>query len=237
MNILIVEDDFAFALDIEMYLNDLGYRDVEVTDKLKDAHHLIATKDIDLVIIDVNLNNNLSGVEFAAELQSTQAAVIFVTGLNDDKTYQAARLVKHAGFLIKPFDRVTLQSCIDRIIKLKENAKSLPEPSFVEDSFFIKQNDALRRIDCSDILWVEADGNYINIQLDGKKFVTKMSLTKMEKKFNVPYLIRAHKKFLVNIRKVDTVQSTSELLINDASIPIGPKFRSDLLKTIHQAKY
>jgi len=100
-------------------------------------------------------------------------------------------LTKPSGFLVKPFDKVTLQSCIDRVFK--------------------EQNKLSENVDLKSL--------------------------KVQQKMNVPYFVRAHKKFLVNIKKIDKLYSASELLINGQIIPIGSKFRADLLNKIDKVDY
>lgn len=241
MKILIVEDDFSLALDVEMYLKYLGYSDISIIDNGRGALRLVNSEngDIDLVILDVNLNDDFTGIDVANKIIDKNIPIIFITILKDEKTFQEAMLTRPSGFLIKPFDKITLQSCIDRVFELKEkqsqeeNLKSC----LLEDSFFIKQNDILKRIEFDDILWIEADGNYIELHVVDKRYATKMSLTKVQQKINAPYFVRAHKKFLVNLRKVESINANSQLIINGRVIPIGSKFKTDLLKKIDSVDY
>ncbi len=239
MKILIVEDDFSLALEIEMYLKSLGYTNIAVTDNGKKAIKEVESGGYELLIVDVNLNGDFSGIDVVNKIADKTIPVIFITMLKDEKTFQEAMLTSPSGFLIKPFDKVTLQSCIDRVFDLKEKQMEKLEIKSVvlEDSFFVKQNDVLKRIEFDDILWIEADGNYIELHLDDKRYATKMSLTKVEQKIDAPYFVRAHKKFLINIKKIDSIPSSSELIINGRNIPIGSKFRSALLKKIEAVDY
>ena len=232
MKILIVEDDFAFALDIKLCLKALGYPDTIILDDSNAVSEMVENEKADLLIIDVNLNGDLSGIDVANKLNAKNIPIIFITALNDEQTFQEAMLVNPSGFLIKPFDKITLQSCIDRVVRREKRLLSgnKLKSMLLEDCFFIKQNDILKRIEFDDILWIEADGNYIELYVRGKRYATKMSLTKVEQKMNASYFVRAHKKFLVNIKKVDRISSSSELMINGKAIPIGSKYRAGLLK-------
>jgi len=239
MKILIVEDDFSLALEIEMYLKSLGYTDIVITDTGKKAIKAVEAESYDLLIVDVNLNDDFSGIDVVNKIGAKRIPVIFITMLKDEKTFQEAMLTSPSGFLIKPFDKVTLQSCIDRVFDLKEKQTEKMDIKSVvlEDSFFVKQNDVLKRIEFNDILWIEADGNYIELHLDDRRYATKMSLTKVEQRIDAPYFVRAHKKFLVNIKKIDSIPSPSQLVINGRNIPIGSKFRPALLKKIDAVNY
>lgn len=239
MKILIIEDDFSFAVDIEIGLKALGYSDIIIIDNSKLVLDTIRKEQPELLIIDVNLNDDLTGIEIANQLNPQNIPVIFITALRDEHTFQEAMQANPSAFLVKPFDKVTLQSCIDRVIKKSENvsAKKSLKSMLLDDCFFIKQNDVLKRIEFDDILWIEADGNYIVIHVDDKRYVAKMSLTRVQKKMSVPYFVRVHKKFLINIKKIETLNSTTELEIKGKAIPIGSKYRLDLLEVIKSVDY
>ncbi len=239
MKILIVEDDFSFAIDVEIGLKALGYSDIKIVDNVEDALKVVCKDGPGLLIIDVNLNNNLSGIDLANKLAAKQVPIIFITALNDETTFREAMQVNPSAFLVKPFDKVTLQSCIDRAVRqnIKRVRRGILKSLILDDCFFIKQNDLLKKIKFADILWIEADGNYIEIHVNQRRFVTKMSLTRVQEKMNTDYFVRVHKKFLVNIRKIDDFISTSELLINGKPIPVGSRYRSNLLEIINSVDY
>lgn len=239
MKILIIEDDFSFAVDVELGLKALGYTDITIVNNVDQVLELVQKQDFNLLIIDVNLNNDLSGIDLASQLRETNIPVIFITALKDEATFKEAMLVDPSAFLVKPFDKVTLQSCIDRAVKHKGTGykKNAPKSQILDGCFFIKQNDLLKKIEFEEILWIEADGNYIDVHLSGKRVATKISLTKVQEKINVPYFVRVHKKFLINIKKVDMIISSSELLINKKIIPIGSRYRSHLMRVINSVDY
>ncbi|MEZ4986457.1 MAG: response regulator [Saprospiraceae bacterium] len=55
LEVLIVEDDLSFALELEMLLADLGYSVASIVDNAKDALRQIASKSIDIILMDVGL--------------------------------------------------------------------------------------------------------------------------------------------------------------------------------------
>lgn len=78
--ILIVEDDALIAFDNEHALSDAGFAVVATVDNANDALRLIAMGDIDLVMTDVNLSGEGSGVDVARGARDAGIALLFVSG-------------------------------------------------------------------------------------------------------------------------------------------------------------
>lgn len=236
MKFLIVEDDFSLSLELEMFLKSLNYPDTESVSNKADAISVLASKKVDFLIVDVNLDENLGGLDLVKNIEDKDIPVIFITALKDEEIFKQVILTNPSGFLIKPFDKITLQSCIDRVLRQKASQVNLfedDESPILGESIFVKQNDKLKRVSFGDIHYIQADGNYIEIYLEHKRLVAKLSLTKVEQRMNVPYFIRVHKKFLVNINKIDQVKSVEEILIADKYIPVGAKYRPDLMDALN----
>jgi DNA-binding NarL/FixJ family response regulator len=67
-----------------------------------------------VVLMDVNLNNGMDGVETARALRArgADAAVIFVTGFGDPETARRIRAFGPSDYLLKPVEPETLEAAI-----------------------------------------------------------------------------------------------------------------------------
>lgn len=118
-------------------------------------------------------------------------------------------------------------------------AKTTPSPIRWEgafkknESFFIRNNNVLCRVDWSDIKWVHAEGNYCLINTSNKRFAVKISLVKLCKMLSPASFARIHKSYVVHLSFVDRINLNENVLyINDKEIPIGRAFKSNLLNSL-----
>ncbi len=112
--ILVVEDESIVARDIRNMLVGLGY---DVTDVVPDAKSaVLKSKEThpDIVLMDVMLQGEITGVE-AAEKIYTQfnIPVVYLTAYADSTTVQQAKKTEPFGYIIKPFEERELQTTIE----------------------------------------------------------------------------------------------------------------------------
>ncbi len=87
--ILIVEDEFAVAMELEDHLGALGYTVVDHVMTGAAAIDRAAGADLDLVLMDVRLDGPMDGVEAARTIRKDHPLpVVFVTAYSDDETLQ-----------------------------------------------------------------------------------------------------------------------------------------------------
>ena len=101
--VMIVEDDWLLAADLEMQLHDLGY-DV-VANVVSGEEALSRAPDVrpDVVIMDVRLAGKMKGTEAARDLRERfQIPTIFLTAYADLETLSAARAAAPYAFVAKP---------------------------------------------------------------------------------------------------------------------------------------
>lgn len=236
-NIFLVEDNLSFALEIEMLIQQLGYGFLGQVDNAKDAVKAIDLKTPDLVLVDIGIKGQLSGIELATFLEKKNIPFIFITQSRDRTTYASAQALKPIAYLVKPFDLLTLQSTLEEAIRRLETDKKRTEAAGVEndpESFYIRNNNVLNRIKFSDIFWIKSDGNYCNIHTEKKKYVTKVSLVSMMKKLEKLEFIRVHKQFIVPVRRIENINLFNNLLyIGEKMIPIGRSYKSSLVKQLN----
>lgn len=101
--ILIVEDQFIEANNLERMLKKAGY---EVTGMARSVEIALAMidKDIpDLVLLDIYLKGPLTGIDLAMILRDRNIAFVYLSANSTKSTLDAAKATRPYGFLVKPF--------------------------------------------------------------------------------------------------------------------------------------
>lgn len=110
--ILIVEDEPLTAFDNENILDDAGYEIVATVDDLDDALEVIEREEIHLVLSDLRLRAQKTGIEVARAAKLKGIPTLFATG----HSYPGAADVA-IGCLLKPYNERQLTKaieCVDR---------------------------------------------------------------------------------------------------------------------------
>ncbi len=112
--ILVVEDELIIAKGIQKRLQTLGYCVAGSASSGEEAVEKALRLLPDLVLMDINLQGSMDGVT-AAELIRTKAdmPVIFLTAYADADTLERAKVTEPFGYIVKPFQDITLQSSIE----------------------------------------------------------------------------------------------------------------------------
>lgn len=106
--ILIVEDEPLVAFDNEHFLGDVGFDVVATVDSVEAAIAVIASTAIDLVLSDLSLSDNGSGLDVARAAKERRVPVMFVTAACPVRAEEFA-----IGCLAKPYSQRDLRAAID----------------------------------------------------------------------------------------------------------------------------
>ena len=105
-----------------------------------------------------------------------------------------------------------------------------------KDHFFIyitKEGEGYHlRIDYSDLLYVQAMGDYIKIYTKKDYYVVHQSLGEITEKLK-HILYRNHRSYSVNIYNIDIVNK-HDILIGKFEIPIGEQYKRGLLEILYK---
>jgi two-component SAPR family response regulator len=110
--ILIVEDEPLTAFDNENILSDAGYEIVATVDDLDEALAALDREEVHLVLSDVRLRKQQTGIELANQAKSRGVPTLFATG----HAYPGAANIA-IGCLMKPYTERQLTKaieCVDR---------------------------------------------------------------------------------------------------------------------------
>lgn len=111
--ILIVEDEFIVAMEIEIELKSKGFDIVGIAHNSDKAIEFVKSKSPDLVLMDVNIKGSKDGIQTAKEIKEiSEAKIIFVSAYSDDETKNRMSVLGSYHFLPKPYTHFELLSII-----------------------------------------------------------------------------------------------------------------------------
>jgi two-component system response regulator HydG len=102
-NILIVEDQFIEANNIQELLEKANYRVIGIARSVPKALGIIEQESPDFVLLDIFLNGPLTGIDLAKILRDRNIPFIYLSANSDRMTLEAAKATHPYGFLVKPF--------------------------------------------------------------------------------------------------------------------------------------
>ena len=239
IKVLLVEDDWIIAKEISYNLQDMGMEVVGCIDNAEEALLQMRALAPDLVILDIDLSGEMTGIDLATALKSLgNIPFIFLTALADSQTVEKAKLAEPYAYLVKPVAPETLYSTIEITLHnaAKRNvdiaaATSISGNLTYDDSIFVKNKKRLEKVMLKDILWVEAYDIYAMVKTATDQYLLSHSLKAVEEKFPALHFIRVHRSFFVNKHKIDAIEENN-LIIENSPVPIGKTYREAVMKKL-----
>lgn len=117
-NVLIVEDEFIVANDLEIILNRAKYKVIGIASSVQEALIFINRQKPDIVILDIMLQGPQTGIELAKILTGMVIPFVYLSANSNPGTLEEAKATHPYGFLVKPFREkdvlITLQIALYR---------------------------------------------------------------------------------------------------------------------------
>ena len=111
--ILVVEDDFLVAMQMESALTEAGFDVAGVASSGEDAIELALSERPRLAVMDVRLAGDRDGIDTALQLFAEQGIrCIFATAHHDEQSRRRAAPAAPLGWLHKPY---TMNSLVDLV--------------------------------------------------------------------------------------------------------------------------
>lgn len=110
--VLVVEDEMLVAWPLEDILVELGCMVIGPAASVNQALAMIEANAIDVAVLDVNLNGEMS-YPIADALAARGVPFVFVTGYDKDRMLEGYR---NCPVLQKPFHRAELSTTLERLL-------------------------------------------------------------------------------------------------------------------------
>lgn len=223
--IAIAIDDEPIALDIvAAHASKVPF--IELKARFTNAFEAITylqQNKVDLLFLDIKMPD-INGIDFLKTL-SKPPMVIFTTAYSEHAV-QSFEL-DAVDYLLKPFS-------LARFLKASNKAKELYDlrnnhKPGKTDHIFIKDGYEQVKVFLKDILFIEASGNYTQINLvDSTLLSTRVTINELTELLPREDFVRCHRAFILAKDKI-TKFDRSQIWISDKTFSIGATY-SDCMK-------
>ena len=217
---MIVEDEPVSQELLSRYISDIGELELVATcSNAIEAGEALRRQPLDLMFLDINMPK-LSGTAFYSSLLNPPA-VIFTTAYPEFAVNGFE--LNAVDYLVKPFG-------FDRFSKAVTKYLQSIKPDLAS-YIMLAVDKKTHKVKLSDILFVEAMGDYVKVKTKDQNLVVHQTLQRLTEQLPPAGFRRIHKSFLIALDHLQFIEGNMAV-VNDVRVPIGQTYRTDFLGSL-----
>lgn len=174
----------------------------------------------ELIFVDIQMPG-LSGLELLAALPPTQRPLAILLTAHQQFALQAFAL-QAVDYLLKPVDEERFAEALDRARQVLEwrrrdastaDAAEAAAEARIATRFAVRIGRNEVYIDAKDVEWIQADGDYASLHVNGRIYPLRESLHRLTRRLDPDRYVRVHRSTIV---RVDQVAELRQLINRDA---------------------
>jgi DNA-binding LytR/AlgR family response regulator len=227
LRVLVVDDERP-ALDELAWLleRDPRIAAVTTTDSAAEALRVLQEGGVDAVFTDIRMPG-LTGLELARVLARfrTPPPVVFITA-HDDHAVDAFEL-NAVDYLLKPVREDRLAEAVRRVVE----AAPAREGGESDESIPVELGGVTRFVPRSDVLYVEAHGDYARLHTAAGSHLIRSPLTTLEEEWRDAGFVRIHRSLLVALPHVQEVRMDAgrcSVVVGDQELIVSRRHTREL---------
>ncbi len=232
---VIIDDEPLACEGLAKYVEVIDYLDlVGIAENPIELNTMLEHQIADLIFLDIQMPH-MTGLDFL-KIKSNLPMVILTTAYPnyalDGFHYDVV------DYLLKPitfnrFFKATNKAKELHFLKNQIDNQSLS--SSEADSIFIKCESKYEKVFTHEILYVQAQQNYVIIYTTKGKYMTLLPLKTLESNLDATKFLKVHKSYLVAISKVEMIEN-NVISIQNHSIPISRNLRDQVMDMVVKSK-
>lgn len=177
----------------------------------------------DIVFLDIKMPgiDGFGVVQGLLDMNICVPLIIFVTAFNEHAV--KAFDVSAVDYLLKPVQENRFLLALQRAKQHLSNPQRSPVESQLleilnklrpesgsscfQQRLEVRTSTRTEYVSVSDVLWLEADGNYVEVHTPSRTYLTRVTLSELEQQLNPSIFYRANRSVLVNMRHISAIQS------------------------------
>lgn len=226
MNCIIVDDEPLAREAMKLLLEDTAELQLAgAFNNAASAARFMQEHEVDLIFLDIQMPG-VTGIEFARTL-SRKTLVVFTTAYTEYAldSYE----VDAIDYLVKPIELERFRKAVEKAVSyhsllLRGEEEAVGTFSGNEDYFFVKADRRYFKVNFADILFIEGLKDYVILQLDRQRIITRMSLKAIFDLLPRTTFLRVSKSYIVNTTHIDSLDN-NDVYIKSYEIAIGNSYR------------
>jgi two-component system LytT family response regulator len=187
----------------------------------------------DLVFLDVQMPE-VSGFGVLGALETKHLPIVIFVTAYDQHALRAFE-VNALDYVLKPFDRERLEAALDRARRQLERPEKNSDWTARVERLIIRAEGRVFFIGASEIDWIEAQGNYVNVHGLGRAWLFREAIGTLETRLDPRRFRRIHRSTIVNLDSVRELRQGFHgdyvvVLRDGTELKLSHRFRSNLEK-------
>ncbi|MGK0279073.1 MAG: two-component system response regulator LytT [Litorivivens sp.] len=182
-----------------------------------------------------------TGIWLSEKIRKKQnTPFIYLTSCSDKQTNKQtiskALATSPNVYLIKPFNEAQIYSSISVALNNfacapveNNSAISQQDNVAIQDNFFARDKDAFTKVKVSNVLYLEAENNYVTIYAVNRRFVIRNSLKDLLDQINSPNPISISRAYCVNVHKINKI-GTTYVQVGDNQLALSRSMKDGVIK-------
>ena len=231
LNFILCDDNLIILEKLEKMLENIFTKnnfEAQVafkSDNSNDILDYIKRNTADVLLLDINLKSNQTGLKLAEEIRKIKknSYLIFTTGHLEYA--MVAYKYKTFDYIAKP---ITYDRLEDTIIRLFDDINGL-------NKHYLKIDNKNTLIDESEIQYIKRDGMKLVFHTPSRDYDTYSSFNKFQDRLPKTY-IRCHKSCIANISQIKDVEPVSGIITfrSGDTCEIGPKYKREFMEVLKE---
>jgi len=234
LNFVICDDNLNIVkklkemLEILFIKNDIDAQVSFYTDNPEELLKFEKDNIVDVLILDINFNSNISGIDLAAKIRKNNKKVYIIFSTGHLEYSLVAYSVKTFDYLPKPITLERLEITLNRLLDDLRTSSSKK---------FIKL-DKKTIINEKDINYIKKDGMKLVFCTNSGNYEIYSSFSKIENILPENF-VRCHKSYIANTDSIQNININTNNIVftNDQSCDIGPKYKNNLMEVFNYGNF
>ncbi|MDU0369219.1 LytR/AlgR family response regulator transcription factor [Hymenobacter endophyticus] len=230
---LVVDDDPLAIQIVENCVSNTPFlHHVASCESAVAAAEILRQQPIDVLFLDVEMPL-MSGLDLLRTLQDPPLVVL----ITSNKGY-AVEAFEHdvLDYIVKPISYARFLKAAQKALETvqahsteSDAIEATQNPEFT----FVKVDSRLVKVLFDEIRYVEALGDYVHIVTGQSKLIVYSTMRAVEEKFPASLFVRVHRSFIVNLKRVQTIEDNT-IILDNKHIPIGQTYLREVFQRLNK---
>lgn len=215
-------------LEILFIKNNIDAQVKLVTDNPNKVIEYESKNTVDVLILDINLNSDITGIDIAKKIRKNNKNVYIIFSTGHLEYSLVAYSVKTFDYLPKPITLERLEVTLNRLLEdLNTNSSNQ----------FIKLNKNTI-INEKEINYIRKDGMKLIFCTNSGEYETYSSFNKLANSLPNNF-VRCHKSYMANTENILNINKINNTVIfnNNITCDIGPKYKNNLMEVFNYGNF